>query len=236
MEGIIARLESYEKTKNFMTVKSLVSFDISASMRSLPEVLIDKDGITQTLMKLFGNINPTATKEGFMFRADKKKLTLEKWRTRKVEVFSIITPENVSPAKSLQHDMLINSLKSSDVKDTPAVKNVLGKIFGRNNMSTEQTISMDREEENPNLKQGREILRVLDENFGDFMKTGAIEDFECTGSENESWRGQNVFMLSGGRAGFIDGEKFADNFASPIRLKLTMKVHCFRRICQILHH
>lgn len=117
MEGIIAGLESYEGTKNFMTAKSLVSFDISASRRSLPEALIDKDGITQTLMNLFGNINPAATKEGFMLRVDKKKLPLEVWRTKKAEIFTVITPENVNPAKFLQHDRLINSLKSSDVKE-----------------------------------------------------------------------------------------------------------------------
>lgn len=102
-------------------------------------------------------------------------------------------------------------------KDIPIVKNIIGKFFGWNNTRAEQTISLDREEESPHLKQAREILRALDEKFGDFMKAGAIEDFECTDSENESWRGQNVFMLSGGRAGFIDGEKFAANFVKALQ-------------------
>lgn len=117
MQGIVAVLESYEGTKDFMREKSLVSFDISASRRSLPEAFIDKDGITQALVNLFGNIKPTMTKEGFMLRPDRKKLPIEEWHTRKTEIFSVITAENLRPAKSLQHDRLLNSIKSSEAKE-----------------------------------------------------------------------------------------------------------------------
>lgn len=103
------------------------------------------------------------------------------------------------------------------VKDTSAVKNMLGKLgFGKSETRT-QIISRDHEEESPHVKQAKEILRTLENNFGEFLRAGALEDLGCAEIENESWRGRNVFTLSGSRAGFIDARKFADNFAKELQ-------------------
>ena len=117
MDGIISRLESFEGTKDFMSSKSLVSFDISAPRRSLPEALIDRDGIIQSARNLLGDIEPQKTPEGFMLRPDKKKLPIETWRKKKAEIFTVITPENLKPSQSLHHDRMINALRSSESKE-----------------------------------------------------------------------------------------------------------------------
>ena len=117
MDGIISRLESFGGTKDFMSSKSLVSFDISASRRSLPEALIDRDGIIQSARNLLGDIEPQKTPEGFMLRPDKKKLPIETWRKKKAEIFTVITPENLKPSQSLHHDRMIDALRSSESKE-----------------------------------------------------------------------------------------------------------------------
>lgn len=117
MEGIIARLESYEGTKDFMSAKSLVSFDISASKPSLSEALIDKDRIIHELKNLIGDITPDNNDKGFKRVVDTDKLPLDEWRRKKAEIFTALTPKNLKPAKSIQHDRLINALKSSGVKE-----------------------------------------------------------------------------------------------------------------------
>ncbi len=117
MDGIISRLESFEGTKDFMSSKSLVSFDISASRRSLPEALIDRDGIIKAAKNLLGDIEPQKTPEGFMLKPDKKKLPIETWRKKKAEIFTVITPENLKPSQSLHHDRMINALRSSESKE-----------------------------------------------------------------------------------------------------------------------
>ena len=117
IEGVISRLESYEGTKDFMSAKSLVSFDISASMRSLPEALIDKDRIIQSLREFFGDIQPQKHTEGFMLKPDKSRLPLDEWRRKKAEIFTPITAESLKPAKSVHHDKVINALKLSEAKE-----------------------------------------------------------------------------------------------------------------------
>lgn len=104
------------------------------------------------------------------------------------------------------------------VKDTSAVKNMLGKLgFGKSETKTEM-ISKDKPvDRSPHLKQAKEILRALEDNFGEFLRAGALEDLGCADSENESWRERNIFMLSGGRIGFIDAGKFADNFTKTLQ-------------------
>ena len=119
IEEVISRLETGRVTKDFMSAKSLVSFDISPSrpaiFRKLHEALIDRDGITKNLAKLIGNLKLERTKDGFMFRNDGKNLTLEVWRKEKERIFTdgLITPESIKPAKSLHHDSLIKRIKSS---------------------------------------------------------------------------------------------------------------------------
>ena len=117
MDGIISRLESFGGTKDFMSSKSLVSFDISASRRSLPEALIDRDGIIQSARNLLGDIQPQDNPEGFMLRPDKKKLPIETWRKKKAEIFTVITAENLKPSQSLHHDRMIDALRSSESKE-----------------------------------------------------------------------------------------------------------------------
>ena len=52
-----------------------------------------------------------------MLRDDKKKLTIEEWCAKKAEIFSVITAEKLKPAHSLQHDRLIQIIKSSEAKE-----------------------------------------------------------------------------------------------------------------------
>lgn len=65
-------------------------------------------------------------------------------------------------------------------------------------------------------EQAQEISRVLEEDFGEFVKAGAIEDFDYVTGERDllSWRGKNIYPL---KAGFIDVEKLTGAFTDALQ-------------------
>ena len=61
-------------------------------------------------------------------------------------------------------------------------------------------------------KLAEEIFASLERSFGEFVNAGAVEDYVFCETENDllqKWRGRNIFMFTGSRAGFIDTDKFS---------------------------
>ena len=65
-------------------------------------------------------------------------------------------------------------------------------------------------------EQAQEIFRSLEKDFGEFVKAGAIEDFDYVTGERDllSWRGKNIYPL---KAGFIDVEKLTGAFTDALQ-------------------
>ena len=72
------------------------------------------------------------------------------------------------------------------------------------------------QQEDPKQAQAQEISRVLEKDFGKFVKAGAIEDFDYVTGERDllSWRGKNIYPL---KAGFIDVEKLTGAFTNALQ-------------------
>ena len=72
------------------------------------------------------------------------------------------------------------------------------------------------QQEDPKQAQAQEISRVLEKDFGKFVKAGAIEDFDYVTGERDllSWRGKNIYPL---KAGFIDVEKLTGAFTDALQ-------------------
>gem|GEM_PF-5449162 len=69
-------------------------------------------------------------------------------------------------------------------------------------------------------KFAEEILSSLENDYGGYVKAGAIEDYGFCENEEElsqAWRGRNVFMFTGSNAGFIDEWKFSESFTNALK-------------------
>ncbi len=69
-------------------------------------------------------------------------------------------------------------------------------------------------------KLSEEIFTSFENSFGDYVKAGAVEDYEFCANEDDllrNWRGRNIFMLRDSRAGFIDTEKFSQAFTNALQ-------------------
>ena len=69
-------------------------------------------------------------------------------------------------------------------------------------------------------KLSEEIFTSLESSFGEFVKAGAVEDYAFCETEDDllqKWRGRNIFMFTGSRAGFIDTDKFSWTFSDSLQ-------------------
>ena len=69
-------------------------------------------------------------------------------------------------------------------------------------------------------KFAQEILSSLENDYGDYVKAGAVQDYGFCENENDllqKWQGRNIFMLRDSRAGFIDTEKFSQAFTNALQ-------------------
>ena len=69
-------------------------------------------------------------------------------------------------------------------------------------------------------KFAQEILSSLENDYGGYVKAGAIEDYGFCENEEElsqAWRRRNVFMFTGSNAGFIDEWKFSESFTNALK-------------------
>lgn len=69
-------------------------------------------------------------------------------------------------------------------------------------------------------KFAQEILSSLENDYGGYVKAGAIQDYEFYENENDllqKWQGRNIFMFTGSTAGFIDEWKFSESFTNALK-------------------
>ena len=84
-----------------------------------------------------------------------------------------------------------------------------------------QTSTLPRETARTDYaKLSEEIFTSFENSFGDYVKAGAVEDYEFCANEDDllrNWGGRNIFMLRDSRTGFIDTEKFSQAFTNALQ-------------------